>query len=375
MRILLVLNAFEEDGPGLLMWNLCRLWQKNPGLEVRVVALSRGGALQQRFEALGISTEVFPTRTVAGFRAFGHSLKRLHRLGQAPDVIHTNLLWPDLVCRYFRRFTPAAKLVSTCHGLHAVGEMRFPFGLLYTAIEKLTRGRCNGWVAVSEFVAKELEQSGIRRSAIQSIPNGIDCARFSPASKESRLRLRKRLGIAPNQPLLLAVGNFRPVKNHVLLLESMVLIKSTIPDAVLVLVGRGPLKGEYARMIRERNLQGSVRLMSPKDKLLPVLMSAANLFVHTSHTESFGLVVAEALACETPVVATRVGALPELVVDGITGALVEPDRILPLATTVCALLAEPDACKRMGVAGRLHVLKNFRIEQTAERYWQYWQRL
>lgn len=375
LRVLLVLNAFEEDGPGLLLLNLCTLWVKNPALSLRVVALSRGGSLQKRFEEIGISTELYNTRTPTGFLSFGRSLKRLQRKGIPPDIIHTNLLWPDLICRTFRRFVPGARLVSTCHGLHAAGEKSRLGALIYGFVERQTRSRCNGWVAVSRFVANGLLAEGYPKSALHEIPNGIDCARFSPAPEQARARFRKAVGVEPGEPLLLAVGNFKPVKNHALLLESMVHVKTTFPGVRLMLVGSGPLKRHYTKMIRERGLEGTVSLHSPKQKALPLMMSAADLLVHCSHTESFGLVVAESLACETPVVATAVGALPELVIPGKTGELAEPDRILSLSSAICGLLVDPERRRSLGQGGRKHVLNSFRIEQTAERYLKFWREI
>ncbi len=357
------------------MLNLCRIWVNEPDVNIRVVALSRNGALRSRFQEMGVPAEYYNTRTLRGFLAFRRSLIQAVQQGIAPEVIHTNLLWPDLICRYFCTLVPKAQLISTNHGLHAVGEKSSLGGKLYGLAERITRGRCNGWIAVSGFVASALKQAGYNEASIHKISNGVDCARFSPSPAKVVLRFRRKLGIAPGQPLLLAVGNFRLVKNHALLIEAMVQVRATFPTVRLMLVGNGPLKATYKKLIRERSLQGVVTLHSPKQVVLPLLMSSADLLVHCSHTESFGLVVAETLACQTPVVVTDVGALPELVLPGKTGALVEPDRILPLASAVCSLLVDPQLRQMLGKNGRQHIQQHYNIAKTAQQYLAFWRKI
>ena len=375
LRVLMVLNAFELDGPGLFVWNLCRSLKNSPvPVILEVCAVSRDGVLRQRFESVGIAAHYFPTRTLSGFRAFRKWLQEKKHSPAAFDVVHTHLLWPDLLLRFLKREIGSAVLLSTNHGLHAVGEKPGLFGLGYRLLESQTRSRVDAYVAVSRALHGEMIHRGYPKERTFAIPNGIDLNAFQPVEEKQIEVVRGRLGLRPHQPFLLSVGNFRPVKNHALLLEAMVQVRNLFPDVFLLLVGHGPLKSQYLQMIRERSLEANVRLMAPVGRKLPLLLGSADLLIHPSRTESFGLVVAEAMACGTPVVATRVGALPELVKEGETGLLVEPESILSLAQGICALIAEPAERERFSKAGILRVRNCADITGTAHSYHSVWRK-
>jgi glycosyltransferase involved in cell wall biosynthesis len=375
LRVLMVLNAFELDGPGLFVCNLCRaIKTSDAAVIIEVCAVSRDGVLRHRFESVGIAAHFFPTRSLSGFRAFRKWLRE-KRQSQVPfDVVHTHLLWPDLLLRFLKREIGSAVLLSTNHGLHAVGEKPGLFGLGYRLLESQTRSRVDAFVAVSQSLYGEMIHRGYPKERTVAIPNGIDLDAFQPLGEKQIEVVRGRLGLRPHQPFLLAVGNFRPVKNHALLLEAMVQVRNLFPDVFLLLVGHGPLKSQYLQMIRERSLEANVRVMAPVGRKLPLLLGSADVLIHPSKTESFGLVVAESIACGTPVVATRVGALPELVKEGETGLLVESESILSLAQAVCALIAEPAAREQFSKAGMDHAREFADIQRCATKYGNLWRK-
>ena len=120
--------------------------------------------------------------------------------------------------------------------------------------------------------------------------------------------------------------------------------------AKLILVGEGPELGRAMRMVHERGLACDVEALGEQDQVVP-LLSVSDLFLLPSAQESFGLAALEAMACEVPVVASRVGGLPEVVEDGVCGFLCEPDDIEGMAKAAIALLSDPVAAQTLREGG------------------------
>ena len=139
-------------------------------------------------------------------------------------------------------------------------------------------------------------------------------------------------------------------------------------DVALNLIGTGPRLEQYGAQAEELNMHRYVKFLGfiEHDKM-PAYYAQADLFVLPSRRESFGLVLAEAMACGLPVVATTAGAIPEVVEDGVTGLLVPPDDPEALAGAMNSLLGDPAKMKAMGAQGREKVEKHFTWDKVAER--------
>jgi glycosyltransferase involved in cell wall biosynthesis len=129
--------------------------------------------------------------------------------------------------------------------------------------------------------------------------------------------------------------------------------------------GKGPLAGPLQERIDRDGLAGHVRLMGYRDDL-PRLLACMDLVVHPATMEGLGVSLLQASAAGVPVVASRVGGIPEAVRDGVSGLLVPPADVAALADAVLALLADPDACRRMGAAGRDLVAREFSVARMVE---------
>ncbi|MDK2970927.1 MAG: hypothetical protein PWP23_682 [Candidatus Sumerlaeota bacterium] len=370
-----MLNTYEQDGPGQLLFRLCQRLVPIEGLRLSTVALSRGGPLMDRFRELGIGTELVESRGKAGFGRLRAWARRLVRRSDRPDVIHTHLLWPDLAMRLVGRELQGIPLLSTCHGLHALDEKGRLNGLLYRLLERMTRRRCAAWVAISEHVRQGLLASGYPEAKVHLIPNGVDCVQVHPLSEPRRVEIRDLLDVEPDSPLIVAAGTLRELKGHDVLIDAMPAILAQHPSARLFIFGDGPLRDEYRARVERMGLGGHVKLIGLLCTMLPEVLATADVVVHPSRIEAFGLVAGEAQAGGTPVVASRVGGLPEIVRDGETGFLVESGRADQVAEKVCLLLADPEKRLVMGAAGRAFVNEFFEIGDTAEGYLELWKRL
>jgi starch synthase len=222
----------------------------------------------------------------------------------------------------------------------------------------------------------------IEPGRIHVIHNGVDAAAYRPERSEATLR---RLGIDPAGSYAIFVGRVTRQKGLSHLLEAALLVE---PRHQLVICAGSPDTAEIAaevtaladRVRAERGGLVWIDGMVPRPELIH-LLSGATVFVCPSVYEPFGLVNLEAMACGTAVVASRVGGIPEIVVEGETGHLVDWDEADPagfarsLAARIGELLDDPDRARRMGAAGRERVLERFTWPAIADRTVELYRRL
>lgn len=182
--------------------------------------------------------------------------------------------------------------------------------------EQLVYRRARRFIVLSRAFGDVLAREfGVRGDAIRVVPGGVDLSRFDGSL--TRAEARRQLGLPQDRPLVLTVRRLVPTKGLEHLIDATAMLRRDVPDAVVVIVGTGPLAGELQRRVDERGLQEVVRFPGHVgEDALPLYYRAADLLVVPSvELEGFGLVVAEALACGTPALVTPVGGLPEVVAD------------------------------------------------------------
>ncbi len=193
-------------------------------------------------------------------------------------------------------------------------------------------------------------------SRIGVIPNGVDTAFFRPPPRPEN-----------REPIILSVARMVPEKDHETLIRAFRLVLRDHPAAQLWLVGDGPRKPAMEQLVRQILPGARVRFLPGRPDLRPLLEQAA-LFVLSSRHEAFPNVVLEAMAMSLPVVATRVGGLPELVTPGQTGWLTPPGNAPALAAAMSQLLADPETQQAFGRAGRERVERDFTLEAMVRRH-------
>jgi glycosyltransferase involved in cell wall biosynthesis len=195
---------------------------------------------------------------------------------------------------------------------------------------------------------------------IHVLPNGLDPARFAAA--RPRDEVRRELDIAPEARVAIAVGELTDRKNTALLVDAVPGIARRVPDLVVLVAGTGAEEARLRRRIRERGVEDRVRLLGFRDDV-PDLLAASDLLVHPARVEGFGYAVAEAMAAGLPVVATDASSLPELVEDGVTGALFPPEDGAALEAAAVRYLADPALARAHGAAGRERAAREFAQER------------
>ena len=227
------------------------------------------------------------------------------------------------------------------------------------------------FVSISSRIEEELVRHGVRPSAIQSIPNAIDVRVFHPVAAEEKPRMRSRLGLPLEAFLVAYTGKLIQGKGLELLLRVWKDVTARHPEARLMLIGSGAgqfLSCEDAlrASVREHQLSDRVEFIGAVSDVHRYLQ-AADLYVFPSEREALPSALLEALACGLPVIATRVGAIPD-VIDGATnGLLVEPNAAEALRHAICHLIEHRGAAQALGAKGRESV-ERFSIDRIAEAY-------
>ncbi len=241
---------------------------------------------------------------------------------------------------------------------------------------------CSGALAISQFVRQSLLDGGIPDSKIYTALNASDPRLFDPLKTERGL-LRTKFGLSDDMPLIGIVARIMIWKGHLELVEALALVKRTIPNVRLAIIGKADLlaatstesyEGKVRQRIAELGLEENVIWAGWFDDT-PRVMADLDVLAVPSWEEPFGLVVTEAMAMERPVVGYDSGALPEIVTDGVEGLLVPPKQAEALANALIALLNDPTRRAEMGKAGGKRVLEQFRPARQAEEVTEIYRRI
>jgi glycosyltransferase involved in cell wall biosynthesis len=171
-------------------------------------------------------------------------------------------------------------------------------------------------------------------------------------------------GIPPEALLILAVGRLIEQKDHATLLDAFARVRGDYSDARLAILGWGRLEEATRARIRELALDDAVVLPGRVEPT--AWLARADIFAHTSLWEGFGIVLLEAMLAGLPIVATRVSAIPEIVVDGTTGTLVPGGDVSAVAAALSDLLEDPDRRRALGDAGRRRAHDEFSVARMTE---------
>jgi N-acetyl-alpha-D-glucosaminyl L-malate synthase BshA len=169
------------------------------------------------------------------------------------------------------------------------------------------------------------------------------------------------------------LSNFRPVKRVTDAVETFALVREKMP-VKLVMIGDGPDRGAAEYIVRKKRLSKDVFFLGKQDHIQEKL-GAANILLLPSDEESFGLAALEAMACEVPVVATKVGGLPEVVTHGVDGYLVAPRDVNAAAKAVLDILSLPDRGRAMGEMARKNARRRYCSNDIIPKYEAYYERV
>ncbi|WMB74458.1 glycosyltransferase [Shewanella oncorhynchi] len=304
--------------------------------------------------------ELYMAKTPMGFiKAYWQARRLINQF--KPEVVHSHMVHANLFARLLRLSTNIPKLICTAHSSNEGSGGRM---LAY----RITDALCDLSTNVShEAVDISVKRGAAPASRIIAMHNGIDIVRFT-FNSASRTFLRAQLQLADNTPLILAVGRFTEAKDYPNLLTAFSQLPSELSHTKLAIIGTGEAQTSILELVAQLGLTERVHFLGLQ-RNVNEWMSAADLFVLSSAWEGFGLVVAEAMACERLVVATDCGGVKEVLGD--CGILVPTKDSTALSRgLVQGLTVTPEAAKIQGQLARERVVQKYSLEVATDKWLQ-----
>ena len=273
------------------------------------------------------------------------------------DVVHAHGYKADLYTFAAFRGVHRLPLVSSCHTWYD-NDLSVR---LYGAADRRVLRHFDEVVAVSTEVRNRLLRAGVAEARVHLIRNGVDVARVGSAGA-----LRPAKG--PGEPLQVGlVGRLAPEKGVDLYLRAAAIAARRFPEARFVVAGEGPERATLAALLARLGLGDRAALVGAQTGM-EQFYGSLDLQVSASRQEGMPMALLEGMASALPVVATRVGEVPTVVDDGVTGLLVEPGSPELLAEAIAQMLGDGDRRAQFGAAGRLRVVREFSAQRMAAEY-------
>jgi L-malate glycosyltransferase len=289
------------------------------------------------------------------------------------DLLHVHYAIPHSVSALLARQMLASRgrrlpFVTTLHGtdITLVGLDRS-----YLPITRYSIQESDGVTSISNYLRdKTLEDFGVTRP-IEVIPNFVNCDVYHPIrDEEVRAAARKRLA-KPDEAILIHLSNFRPVKRVTDVVKVFAQVVREVP-AQLVLVGDGPDRSAAEWLAHDLHIHDRIHFLGKQERVNE-LLPLADLMLLPSQLESFGLAALEAMACKVPPIATRVGGVPELIDDGVTGLLYPVGDVDAMAAGALALLTDRNRLDAMSDIARKTAQKRFCSTLVLPQYVKYYE--
>jgi glycosyltransferase involved in cell wall biosynthesis len=379
IRVLFVTTCYPlkpgDSIPGFVADLAQALVQSGRGIQVRVITPHHAGAAH-RETVNGVEIERFQYALDADKQCLAvgggipDNLRTYPRakwqipgfLASMTRAIHRNLRWADLIHAHWvepafmalaANFLHRRPLVVTVHSLKPKRSRLHAF----------TLRRADRVLFNSAYTMAQAERSRYRCDG-QVVYQGFDASSFGNLERTGEMR--KRLGIPPDATLVAAVGRLIEVKGLHVLAQAADQALTSRPSAHIAIAGYGPLQQQIEQIIARSATKDRIHLAGTLDRReVAQLLADSDLFVNPGvldargRAEGLGITTLEALASGLPVVASRVGGIPETIVDGVTALLVPPGDASALARAVGELLDDEPSRKRMGETGRKHVQQRF----------------
>jgi glycosyltransferase involved in cell wall biosynthesis len=355
-RIAYIVKRFPKLTETFIAGELAELRRR--GIELRVLSLAEPDeTLRHRF----IADHGLDRLTVYGSASFAGALREFQ-----PDLIHAH---------YATRPTGVARRLAA--------EIDVPFTFTahrFDIYDRAPRGFAErasaaaALITVSEANARHIATSfGVPRERIHVIPCGVDTALFCPAEARADAAAGDLDGSAEPPGPIVCVARHWPSKNLGLLLEACAILRDRGVKFRCVMIGDGPSHDELAGIRAQLELEPLVEMIGEAEQATVLAwLRRASVAVLSSHSEGMPVSLMEAGACEVPVVATRVGGIPELVEDGVTGILTPPGDAPAMADAFERLLSNPRLRAEMGRAARRRIEANFSLGGQVDRLLSLW---
>jgi L-malate glycosyltransferase len=346
------------------------------GHQVHFISYSQPFRLNGREE--GIFYHEVPVSSYPLFEFPPYDLALASRMAEVAefnelDLLHVHYAIPHSVSALLARQMLASRgrhlpFVTTLHGtdITLVGLDR-----CYLPITRYSIQESDGVTSISNYLKeKTIESFDVTRD-IEVVTNFVNCDIYAPIKDEDERADARRKLAAPHEAILMHLSNFRPVKRVVDVVRIFAKVVKEIP-AQLVLVGDGPERSAAEWLAHDLGIQAKVHFLGKQDRVNE-LLPLADLMLMPSELESFGLAALEAMACKVPSITTRVGGVPELVDDGVTGLLFNVGDVDAMAAGALSLLSDAKRFNTMREEARRTAQKRYCASLVVPHYVRYYE--
>jgi glycosyltransferase involved in cell wall biosynthesis len=328
-----------------------------------------GNPLENELRSQGTPVQNLRARRlidVAAFRRLLHLIRE-----RQIDVIHAHLAYSSIWGALASRLT-GVPLVATLH-VGAPVERNAKESIRQFLLRLLLNRYAAKVIAVSAALRGDLVRGlGLHPDKVTVVHNGINL--HSSARPEARLQLRQSLRIPGRSPLIVTVAVLRDGKGIDVLIRAAPSILEKLPEARFLMVGDGPMRGQWEKLAESTGVAQAFHWLGFRRDVAS-LLAQCDLFVQPSVRDAFPTAVLEAMGAGLPVIASRVGGIPEMVDEGITGILVPPGDADALGRAVVEALCDSPWMDRAGSAGADRVRRDFAIEVWRDRLAALYQRV
>lgn len=317
-----------------------------------VGCLQGGGELLRRAEALGVSVRHFGS--TAGITARGAvDLVEFIR-AEHIDLVQTYGLRADTVGRLAAKLGGAPVVVSSIRSIDPWRKW------WHVWLDRLTSPAVDKFISNSEAGRQAtIQREGYAAERIAVVHSGVPCREIP---RENRQEILHELGVFSDAfPVVGILANLREMKGHADVIEALPAILERFPSAVFLFAGRDDSKGVIAEMARQRALDYAIRFLGYVEET-PKLLAVMDIFLLPSHWEGLPAAIVEAMHAELPIIATRVGGIPELVRHEEEALLIEPRNPCQIAEAVCRLASDRELAQRLAAAAKARARNEFSIE-------------
>ncbi len=320
-----------------------------------------GEVLNEPVQAIGCELKIFPVNKIYGLTAFREGLRFFTYLKkQKTRILMTYRFRSDIWGTFWAKLAGVSTIISN----------RRDMGFWQNRWHYMTYQFINSWVTKIIVVAFSIKQKimsdeSIPADRIEIIYNGVDIPQQQPPG--ARAALRNQLGIPEDVRVIMHVADLKPIKGHVYLLRAIAEVSKRFPNLALILIGKDEQNGYLEKLAQRLNIKKFVKFFGKRNDVSE-LLSIADICVLPSLSEGMSNAVLEYMAHGKPVITTKVGGNPELVLDGYNGFVVEKEDESSLQKAILYLLQNPDVCARMGENGLTRAAETFSMTDMMNRY-------
>lgn len=361
-RLLWLIDSLTVGGAESLILPFARkLDRSRYALTVCCLSTVAGNAIEPQLREEGVTVANLGARNLRDRAAFRRLVDLVQR--EKFDLVHAHLPYASIWSAVLSRNTGVPSIASLHVAPSATRELfnTLRHRVMTEVRDRLMRFVMKRWssrvISVSDALRRiYLERGGVDPTKMRVVHNGIELDRFRRDRATTRAFVEREFNLPADAKIAVTVAVLRPKKGIEVLLDAA----TRVPDAHFLIVGDGPKRQEWEALARELGIAERIRWAGYR-RDVDAILAGCDLFVHPSLDDAFPTVLLEAMAAGLPVVATRVGGIPEIV-NEFTGRLVRANDAAELASAIAALLGDDVARKRMSVAAERTATEKFSTE-------------